>query len=94
MALAVVFGALGARYLRLTPLVLFATAPLLAGRLAALTTRGIAAPAIVVTMLAASFTLLRIPVRLLATTMSVGEAVLTRCKAAFGFKSSMRGKAK
>lgn len=58
---AVVFGALGFRYLRLTPLLFLLTAPMLAFRLAALSTRGFDARAQLVTALAAAIFLSRIP---------------------------------
>jgi hypothetical protein len=67
-----VFAALGARYLRLTPLVLLATAPMFAGRLSALAARGIDRRAVVITAAVAALALSRIPVRLLATEVRVG----------------------
>lgn len=73
---AVTFAALGARYLRLTPLVLLATAPMLAARLSTLTSRGIDRRAIVITAAVAAIALSRIPVRLLATELRVGSAAV------------------
>jgi hypothetical protein len=69
---ATTFAAAGARYLRLTPLVLLATAPMLAARLPALAARGIDRRAIVITAACAAIFLSRIPVRLLATELRVG----------------------
>jgi hypothetical protein len=73
-ALAVaVFGALGVRYLRLTPLLWLATAPMFAARLDMLNARGIDARAILVTAGAAAFFLSRIPLPALVTEFRVGS---------------------
>ena len=53
---AVLFAALGFRYVRLTPLVFLATAPMLASRLTVWTTRGLDGRAIMATALAAGRT--------------------------------------
>ena len=76
---AVTFGALGVMHIRLTPLLLLATAPMVADRLAALTTRGIDRRAILITVCCAGLAVSRIPLRLLATGFAVGaEAVEPR----------------
>jgi hypothetical protein len=73
-ALAVlVFGALGVRYLRLTPLVFLVTAPMLAARLTAMTARGIDARAMLVTALAGAIFLSRVPLPALVTEFRVGS---------------------
>jgi hypothetical protein len=76
---AVTFGALGVLHIRLTPLLLLATAPMLADRLAVLTTRGIDRRAILITACCAGLAVSRIPLPLLATGFAVGaEAVEPR----------------
>jgi hypothetical protein len=75
-AVLAVFAALGARYLRLTPLVLLATAPMVAARLSALTARGIDSRAIVITAICAGLVLSRVPPRLLVTELSVGRTAV------------------
>jgi hypothetical protein len=71
-----VFAAFGVMHLRETPLVLLATAPLAAGRLAALTDRGLDYRAILVTSLCAALTLSRIPLPVLLRGFAAGaEAV-------------------
>jgi hypothetical protein len=75
-ALAIVFGTLGLMHLRETPLVLLATAPIVATRLAALTRRGLDYRAIVVTMFAGALALSRIPVPLLFTEFHAGRAAV------------------
>jgi hypothetical protein len=67
-----VLGALGARYLRLTPLVFLATAPALAARLTSLVAHGVDGRAVVVTALAAAVFVSRIPVSALVTGMRAG----------------------
>ena len=57
----IVFAALGVKYLRFTPLVFLATAPILAQRLGWLMARGIDGRAVVVTMLAAGIVTARQP---------------------------------
>jgi hypothetical protein len=57
----IVFAALGVKYLRFTPLILFVTAPLLAERVGRLIARGIDGRAVVVTMLAAGIVTARQP---------------------------------
>lgn len=71
-AVMVVFGLLGARYLRLTPLVLFVTAPMVAARLHALTARGLDRRAILLTACCAGLAMSRIPPGLLLTGFAVG----------------------
>jgi hypothetical protein len=70
---AVAFGVLGYRYLRLTPLIFFATAPMLAGRLTAWTARGIDGRAILVTAVVGALFLTRVPLRTFVTERRVGE---------------------
>jgi hypothetical protein len=72
---AVIFGALGYRYLRLTPLVFFVTAPMLAYRLTRLTERGplkIDGRAMLVTTLAAALFISRAPVTTLVRQVHAG----------------------
>jgi len=61
LAVTVFFGALGWRYLRQTPLVFFATAPMVAMRLTKLAERGIDARAVLVTVLASAMFISRVP---------------------------------
>ena len=75
-AIAVVFAALGLLHLRETPLVLMATAPLVASRLAALPALGLDRRAILVTTFCASLTLSRIPLPLLLTEVEAGAAAV------------------
>jgi len=75
-AVAAVFATLGVLHLRETPLVLLATAPMVATRLGALAARGIDPRAIVVTAVCAGLALSRIPVRLLFTEFAVGSAAV------------------
>jgi hypothetical protein len=70
--LALTFGALGLKYLRLTPLLLLVTAPMLASRLAILTSRGLDYRALLITSACLALTLSRIPLRLLATEIEAG----------------------
>jgi hypothetical protein len=70
------FGTLGVMHLRLTPLVLLATAPMVAERLAALATWGLDRRAILITACCAGLALSRIPLRLLATGFAVGTAAV------------------
>jgi hypothetical protein len=70
------FGVLGAMHLRLSPLVLFATAPLVAARLAALAARGVDPRAVLVTAACAAAVVSRVPLRMLATELAVGRAAL------------------
>jgi len=75
-AVAVIFAVLGARYLRLTPLLLLATAPMVAARLARLADRGVDRRAVLITAACAAFVLSRVPPRLLVTELAAGrEAV-------------------
>lgn len=60
---ALLFAALGSRYLRLTPLLVLATAPMLARQLSAWIPRPLDSRAVVVTGLAATLVLSRIPPR-------------------------------
>ena len=71
-----VFGTLGLMHLRETPLVLLATAPMVAARLSALTARGLDYRAILITTICASLALSRIPLPLLFTEFRVGRAAV------------------
>jgi hypothetical protein len=71
---AVVFAALGFRYLRLTPLVFLATAPMLAARLTVWTTRGLDGRAVLATALAAAVLVSRLPLSTLVAGTQVGGA--------------------
>lgn len=75
-AAALAFGTAGAMYLRLTPLVFLATAPMAAEKLHALTARGLDRRAILITAFAAAAAVSRIPVGLLATEMKAGTEAL------------------
>jgi hypothetical protein len=75
-AVAIVSGTFGLLHLRETPFVLLATAPLVATRLAVLTTHGIDYRAIVVTMFAGALALSRIPLPLLFTEIHAGRAAV------------------
>ncbi len=75
-AAAVIFGALGYRYLRLTPLVFFVTAPMLAYRLTLLTQRGplsVDGRAMLVTTMAAAIFISRVPVTTLVRQVHAGD---------------------
>ena len=76
VAAAVLFATLGLLHLRLTPLVVLATAPMLAVRLAAVTRLGIDPRAVLATAVAAALVLSRIPPPLLLTTWGFGRAGL------------------
>jgi hypothetical protein len=75
-AIAIVFGTLGLMHLRETPLVLLATAPMVAARLSALTARGLDYRAILITAVAGALALSRIPLPLLFTEFQVGRAAV------------------
>lgn len=75
-AAALMFAALGFRYARLTPLVVLATAPALAGRIAALIARGIDGRAVLVTALAAAAVISRVPLATLVTGVHAGSSAV------------------
>ena len=75
-AIAIVFGTLGVMHLRETPLVLLATAPMVAARLSALTARGLDYRAILITTFAGALALSRIPLPLLFTEFRAGRAAV------------------
>ena len=75
-AIAAVFGTLGLLHLRETPLVLLATAPMVAARLPALTARGLDHRAILVTVFSGALSLSRIPVPALFTEFRVGRSAV------------------
>ena len=68
------FAALGFRYLRLTPLVFLATAPVVASRLTVWTTRGLDGRAVLATALAAAVFVSRVPLTTLVGGVHVGDA--------------------
>ena len=74
--IAVTFAVLGARHLRLTPLLLLTTAPALAARLPALAARGIDRRAIVITAIVAALACSRIPLRLLISGLEAGTGAV------------------
>lgn len=71
-----IFGALGAMHLRLTPLVLLTTAPMVAAGLTRLAGRGIDRRAIVITAFSAALACSRIPLRMLLTELEVGTSAV------------------
>jgi hypothetical protein len=71
---ALIFAALGFRYLRLTPLVFLATAPILAARLTAWATRGLDGRAVLATALVLSMLVSRVPLTTLVAGVRIGEA--------------------
>jgi hypothetical protein len=77
IAAGALFVALGIRYVRLTPLVVLVTAPIVAARLGALTARGVDGRAVVVVTLVAAFFLSRVPPRMYAQAWHVGTEALT-----------------
>ena len=72
VAAALLFTALGARYLRLTPLVFLVTAPMVAARIGGLMSRGLDGRAVVATALVACVVFSRVPVATLATSLHAG----------------------
>jgi hypothetical protein len=72
----VVFAALGARHLRLTPLVFFATAPALTARLAELSQRGWDRRAVLITAAVLGLVSSRVPPHALITNLRVGAAAV------------------
>ena len=71
---AVLFAALGLRYLRLTPLVFLATAPMLAARLTIWTSRGLDGRAALATALAAAVLVSRVPITTMIRGVQLGGA--------------------
>jgi hypothetical protein len=69
---ATLFAAAGLRYLRLTPLVVLITVPMLAPRLGALMARGVSGSAALVTALAAAILLARLPAKAFITELRLG----------------------
>lgn len=74
--LLLVFGALGARYLRLTPLVFLASAPAVTARLAALLEHGLDRRALLITAAVVAAASSRVPLRVLATELRAGDAAV------------------
>jgi hypothetical protein len=69
---AIVFGALGWRYLRLTPLVFLATAPMIVHRLTLWTARGVDGRAMLAMALVASVFVSRVPLKTMVDGVRVG----------------------
>jgi hypothetical protein len=69
-------AALGWRYIRMTPLVAFVAAPVVAARVGALIERGVDARAIVATAMAVAIAASPVPVRHLVTDIAVGPRAL------------------
>ncbi len=77
VALFVLAAALGLRFIRLTPLVVIVTAPMLAARVGALVERGLDRRAVLVTALALAVAASPVPVSRLVTGLRAGSAALT-----------------
>ena len=77
MVAAVVFAALGLRYIRLTPLLAIATAPAVAARIGALIARGLDARAVVGVALVTGLLVSRVPPPIYARSWRVGTDALT-----------------
>ena len=97
IASAVAFAALGLRFLRLTPLVLLVTAPMLAGRLAPFASRRTGARAMVFAAICVGLLVSRIPPRLLVTQLASGaravapDAFFSENAMAFVTKAGLTG---
>ena len=72
---ALVFAALGFRFLRLTPLIVFVAAPMMAARLTAWTLRGIDGRAVLAAALVAAIFVTRLPLTALAANVRAGGAL-------------------
>jgi hypothetical protein len=92
---AIAFGALGYRYLRLTPLIFLVTAPMLARRLSTWMQQGLDGRAVLVTALVSAVFLSRVPVRTFATELQAGvlfpEAMFSRNAASFARDQGLSG---
>jgi hypothetical protein len=77
IATAIVCAALGLRFLRLTPLLLLVTAPMVAARLADVSRRRTHARALVFAALCAGLLISRVPLRLLVTEVAAGNRALS-----------------
>jgi hypothetical protein len=75
LATAAIFGALGARFLRFTPLLFVVTAPVVAERVGRLIARGIDGRAVVATAIAAGLVISRVPIAALAALQAGHRAV-------------------
>ena len=76
---AVLFGgaaALGWKYIRLTPIVAFVAAPMVAGRIGAIIERGVDARAVVATAIAVAIAASPVPIRHLVTDLSAGPRAM------------------
>lgn len=96
LAVAAVFAALGVKFLRFTPLLFLATAPMLAGRVERLLARGVDGRAVLATALAASLMISRQPIRALtrlhAGTRAVAPPVFfSPALPAFARSAGLRG---
>jgi hypothetical protein len=91
----VLFAALGSRFLRLTPLVFLATAPMLASRLTIWSARGLDSRAALATALAAAVFLSRVPLTTMVGGMRLGGAhpavVFSEPALAFARAQGLRG---
>jgi len=75
LAIAAIFAALGARFLRFTPLLFLVTAPIVADRVGRLIARGIDGRAVVATAIAAGLMISRMPINALANLQVGNRAV-------------------
>ena len=75
LAATAIFGALGAMFLRFTPLLFIVTAPVVADRAGRLIARGIDGRAVLATTIAASLLISRLPIRVLANLQAGHRAV-------------------
>jgi hypothetical protein len=93
----VAFGALGARYLRLTPLLVIASAPIVAARLGVLVPTVLDPRALLITVAAASVALCRLPISAFVTELTVEKSALepraffSRGAADFSRSKGLRG---
>jgi hypothetical protein len=78
LATAAIFGALGARFLRFTPLLFLVTAPIVTDRVGRLIARGIDGRAAVATAIAAGLVISRVPIAALAALQAGNRAVAPR----------------
>ena len=75
LAASAIFGALGAMFLRFTPLLFIVTAPVVADRAGRLIARGIDGRAVLATAIAAGLLISRLPIRVLANLQAGHRAV-------------------
>jgi hypothetical protein len=96
LATAAIFGALGARFLRFTPLLFLVTAPVVADRVGRMIARGVDARAAVATAVAAGLLISRLPIAALAELHAGNRAVappeyLSHGMPAFARTTGLRG---